>query len=139
VANKKEKQPWTISKTATVSFVASTSIFLLAYFSEPTKAAAPASMLFWALKYAVPVLVTSLISFFALGWKRPDRKQALTGAFGGAIAGPVIGWVLSFVLLFIPIFGWLALPLTSLVGRALSAYLSALGTMLGELKDDPKA
>jgi hypothetical protein len=136
VAKKQEKQPWTITKTATVSFVASTAVFLVAYLAEPTKTTAANSTLFWALKYLVPVLVTSAISFFALGWKRPDRKQALTGAVGGAIAGPVLGWVLSFVLLFIPIFGWLALPLTSLVGRALSAYLSAAGTMLGELKEE---
>jgi hypothetical protein len=133
VAKKQEKQPWTISKTATVSFVASTLVYLIGYSLEPAKTAAFASAGFWALKNIAPIATTILVAFFALGWKRPDRKQALSGAVMGAVAGHIVGAVAGLLVFFLPFINGLV---SAIVGRIASAYLSAAGTMLGELKEE---
>lgn len=131
-----EAKRWTIHKTATVSFGAGIGLWLLGSTLEPKTAVSSIALGFWLLKNVAPLLAAMVISFFALGLKRPDRKQALFGAVGGALAGKVLEWVLSIVLVFIPILGWMVLPLSSVIGLALTSYLSAAGTMLGELKEE---
>ena len=135
MAKKQAKQPWTISKTATVSFVASTLVYLIGYFLEPTKAAGMTSVGFWALKNIAPIATTILVAFFALGWKRPDRKQALSGAAMGAVAGHVVGAIAGLLVFFLPFINGLV---SAIVGRIASAYLAAAGTVLGELKEEKK-
>jgi hypothetical protein len=135
VAKKQEKQRWSITKTGTVAFVASTAVLMLANLLEPTKTTTLNSVGFWALQNIAPIVTTILVSFFAAGWKRPDRKQALQGAALGAIAGHVVGYMAGFLVFFLPIINGLV---AKIVGRVASAYLSAAGTMLGELKEEKK-
>lgn len=140
MAEASEKR-WTIRKTATVSFITGLAIWLVGWVLEADfgKTATPlVGAGIWVLKYVLPTLATIGISFFFLGRQRPDRMGALKGATLGAVAGPVAGWLLGFVLILIPVLGWALIPLTGLVGRLLSAYLSAAGTMMGEFKDEKK-
>lgn len=82
---------------------------------------------YWALIQTLAAAAAALAAFVALGWRRPHRLRALTGAASGAAAGHVIGYVLGF---FIPLVGDF---FRIVVGVLCAALLATAGVYWGGL------